>query len=350
MYQNTDKIFHRSPDRTSHRDKYLCFRKDGTSYLQNFPVQMAHHQMPGKQLWYGVVLHRFFSLFLRQTGTDILNHAALDYQTLESGSDTSHTDLPPCTDILLEFDLNSDGKPDKSISFGITCTDRANKVCWIQTLGNADNYIPATRIKGLYKLSAKEAEKYLYGYGVELRVIRKGTDVYVFLDGEEVAIWDLTQNNSGVTAKTPASLSVRHYDAPGDVTLDFEISDHVGEIKINRIFKENEKWDISNQYQGVVILPGGGTDTSLQFFKKYQNVDLTLTAKEHYTTEGAFGRTDVLFEFDLNNDGTMDKNVSFGIALKCLRIDSTVGLAYFRIRLHVVHTATNLYLVDPFGQ
>ncbi len=35
---------------------------------------------------------------------------------------------------------------------------------------------------------------------------------------------------------------------------------------------------------------------------------------------------------------------------KCLRIDSTVGLAYFRIRLHVVHTATNLYLVDTFGQ
>ncbi len=220
---------------------------------------------------------------------------------------------PGRTDILLEFDLNGDGKPDKSISFGITCTDRANKICWLQTLGNADNYISATRIKGLYKLSAKEAEKYLYGYGVELRVIRKGTDVYVFLDGEEVAIWDLTQNNSGVTAKTPASLSVRHYDAPGAVTLNFEISDHVGEVKIDRIFKENEKWDISNQYQGIVILPGGGTDTSLQFFKKYQNIDLTLTAKEHYTTEGAFGRTDVLFEFDLNNDGTMDKNVSFGI-------------------------------------
>ncbi len=217
------------------------------------------------------------------------------------------------TDILLEFDTNGDRKADKSISFGITCTDRANKICWIQTLGNADNYIPATRIKGLYKLSAKEAEKYLYGYGVELRVIRKGTDVYVFLDGEEVAIWDLTQNNSGVTAKTPASLSVRHYDAPGAVTLNFEISDHVGEVKIHRIFKENEKWDTSNQYQGIVILPGGGTDTSLQFFKKYQNIDLTLMAKEHDTTEGAFGRTDVLFEFDLNNDGTMDKNVSFGI-------------------------------------
>lgn len=65
---------------------------------------------------------------------------------------------------------------------------------------NADNYIPATRIKGLYKLNKKQAEDYLKGDGVDFRVVRKGTDVYLFVDGEEVCIWDLTQNNSGVTA------------------------------------------------------------------------------------------------------------------------------------------------------
>ena len=220
---------------------------------------------------------------------------------------------PGRTDILLEFDTNGDGKADKSVSFGIVCTDRAANTCWVQTLGNADNYIPATRIKGLYKLSAEEAVKYLSGKGVELQVIRKGTDVYVFLEGEEVAIWDLTQNGSGVTDKTPMVVSVRHYDAAGDVMMNFEISGEAGEIKVDKVFKDNEKWDLSKEQQGVVSLPGGGTDTSLQFFKQYQNIDLILTAKEHYTTEGGFGRTDVLFEFDLDNDGTMDKNVSFGI-------------------------------------
>ena len=214
---------------------------------------------------------------------------------------------PGRTDILFEFDNN------KSVSFGLVCTDRANKIVWLQTLGNADNFIPATRIKGLYKLNAAQATKYLNGSGVELRVVRKGTDVYVFLDGDEVAIWDLTQNSSGVTAKTSATVSVRHYDAAGHVQLAFAISKQVGKIEIDKIFKDNENWDLSNQYLGSVALPGGGTDTSLQFFKKYQNIDLTITARENDTTGQKPGRTDVLFEFDLNNDGTMDKNVSFGI-------------------------------------
>lgn len=214
---------------------------------------------------------------------------------------------PGRTDILFEFDNN------KSVSFGLVCTDRANKIVWLQTLGNADNFIPATRIKGLYKLNAAQATKYLNGSGVELRVVRKGTDVYVFLDGDEVAIWDLTQNSSGVTAKTSATVSVRHYDAAGHVQLAFAISKQVGKIEIDKIFKDNENWDLSNQYLGSVALPGGGTDTSLQFFKKYQNIDLTITARENDTTGQKPGRTDVLFEFDLNDDGTMDKNVSFGI-------------------------------------
>ena len=220
---------------------------------------------------------------------------------------------PGRTDILLEFDTNADGRADKSVSFGVVCTDRANKLCWVQTLGNADNYIPATRIKGLYKLSPTEADKYLSGQGVQLQVIRKGTDVYVFLEGEEVAIWDLTQNGSGVTAETPMVVSVRHYDAKGDVSLNFAISNQVGDVEIDRIFKANENWDLSKEQEGIVSLPGGGTELTLQMIQKYQNIDLSVTAREHDTTGEKFGRTDVLFEFDLDNDGSMDKNVSFGI-------------------------------------
>ena len=233
---------------------------------------------------------------------------------------------PGRTDILLEFDTNGDGKADKSVSFGITCTDPATNTCWLQTLGNADNHIPATRIKGLYKLNAEEAEKYLGPQGVQLRVVRKGTEVYVFVEGEEVAIFDLTQNNSGVNEYTTAKVSVRHYDAVGeDVTLGFRITDDVGEIEIDKIYKDNENWDLSQQNQGtvtvdgvektkgVVALPGGGTEMYLQLFKKYQNIDYTVLAKENDTTGKKFGRTDIMFEFDLNNDGAMDKNVSFGI-------------------------------------
>ena len=221
---------------------------------------------------------------------------------------------PGRTDLLMEFDTNGNGPIDKSVSFGIVCTNPATKTCWIQTLGNADNYIATTRVKGLYKLNAQQAEKYLNGGGVELEVIRKGTNVYVFLDGEEVAIWDLTQNNSGVKATTPAKLSIRHYDAKGkDVRVTFKISGTVNEVEIDKIFKDNEKWDLSKQYEGVVSLPGGGTDTSLQLFEKYQNIDFTVLAKENDATGKKFGRTDILFEFDLNNDGAMDKNVSFGV-------------------------------------
>ncbi|MBQ8803910.1 MAG: metallophosphoesterase [Tyzzerella sp.] len=220
---------------------------------------------------------------------------------------------PGRTDVLFEFDTNGDGKVDKSVSFGIVCTEPETKTCWVQTLGNADNYLPATRIKGLYKLSAQEAEKYLNGDGVEFRVVRKGTEVYLFVEGEEVAIFDLTQNKSGVKADTKAKVSLRHYDAEGDVVLPFTVSDKVEKVEIDKIFKDNEKWDLTKQYEGVVSLPGGGTDTSLQFFKKYQNIDLTITAKENDKTGKKPGRTDVLFEFDLNNDGTMDKNVSFGV-------------------------------------
>jgi len=227
-------------------------------------------------------------------------------------NDTTGT-KPGRTDILLEFDTNSDGKIDKSASFGIVCTDPAAKLCWLQTLGNADNHIPANRISGLYKLSEQEAEKYLNGDGVELRVIRKGTEIYLFIDGEAVAIWDLSQNNSGVTATTEATLSFRHYDAEGNVTLNFEISDKTGDIKVDKIFKDNDKWDLTKQHEGVVTLPGGGTDLSLQLFKKYQNIDMSVTAREHDTTGEKFGRTDILFEFDLDQDGKMDKNVSFGI-------------------------------------
>ena len=220
---------------------------------------------------------------------------------------------PGRTDVLFEFDMNGDGKADKSVSFGIVCTDAETKTCWVQTLGVADNFIPATRIKGLYKLSDEEAEKYLNGDGVEFRVIRKGTEVYLFVEGEEVAIFDLTQNNSGVTANMKATVTLRHYDAVADnVIVPFAITDKVESVEIDKIFKDNEKWNLSKQYEGVVSLPGGGTDTSLQFFKKYQNIDLTITAKENDTTGNKPGRTDVLFEFDLNNDGKMDKNVSFG--------------------------------------
>ena len=221
---------------------------------------------------------------------------------------------PGRTDLLLEFDTNGDGKADKSVSFGIVCTNTADKSCWVQTLGNKDNHIGATRVQGLYKLTSEEAQKYLSGKGVQLRVVRKGTDVYVFVNGEEVAIWDLTQNGSGVTANTPAQLSIRHYDATGkNVKVDFAITGTVSNIEINKILKDNEKWDLSKQDAGIVSLPGGGTDTSLQMLKKYQNIDLTVTAKEYDATGKKPGRTDVLFEFDLNNDGAMDKNVSFGI-------------------------------------
>ena len=79
-----------------------------------------------------------------------------------------------------------------------------------------------------------------------------------------------------------------------------------------KIFKDNSKWDLTKQFAGEVTLPAGGTDTSLQFAKKYTKMDVSVIAKENDTSGNKPGRTDILFEFNVNVSGGIWKNTSFG--------------------------------------
>ena len=219
-------------------------------------------------------------------------YTAIDITVMAKENDTTGK-KPGRTDILFEFDNG------KNVSFGVTCTKPADKTCWVQTLGISTNHIPATRVNGLYKLSEAEAEKYLSGGGVELRVVRDGINVYVFLEGKQVAVFDLTQNNSGVTADMPAKLSLRHYDAVADVVIPFTVTAQTKRM----IFKDTYDasiWDISGQGNGLVVLPNGGgtTATPLEFSKKFKDVDISLVARDYADEANTAARTDLEYIFD----------------------------------------------------
>jgi len=287
------------------------------------------------------------------------------------------------TDILFEFENG------KNVSFGIVKWD-AKSSCIIETLGNSTNHIPASRKNTLYTLNETETNAYLTD-GVELRVVRSGTDVYVFVEGKYVAVFDLTQNNSGVTADMKATVSLRHYDAIADqVDIPFTVADEITKVTITdqsvagkvvaardtyvvgtevlltaeaegynlmsfkvdgeavqvnadgtyrfiatkssytvegtfrkAIFEagfDTALWDVSGQYDGYVKVIGGGgaTDKPLQFAGTYQNVDLTLNARD-YADSTTASRTEFGFEFDVDGDGVIDtskgdQTVTFGIA------------------------------------
>ena len=79
--------------------------------------------------------------------------------------------------------------------------------------------------------------------------------------------------------------------------------------------------------RGTVLTPfcargrfggGGATDKPLQFAGTYQNIDLTVNARD-YADSSTASRTDVGFEFDVDGDGKIDtakgdQTVTFGIA------------------------------------
>ena len=225
------------------------------------------------------------------------------------------------TDILFEFDTNNDGTMDKNVSFGLVKWDT---YCNLETLGNSTNYIPATRKNTLYTLNKAETEAYLAD-GVELRVIRNGTNVSIMLEGKLVNTFDLTQNNSGVTADMPAKISLRHYDAlPEKVVIPFTIT---GELQ-QTIFKNNynaDIWDISNQNNGLVVLPNGGGATAnpLEFNKTFGNVDVSLVARDYADAANTASRTDLEFIFDNG------ETVTFGVVNS---IDSKTGEDSYRIQ------------------
>ncbi|WP_185964242.1 hypothetical protein, partial [Klebsiella pneumoniae] len=91
----------------------------------------------------------------------------------------------------------------------------------------------------LYQLTDEEVEKY-NGEGVEFRVIRSGIYVYVFVEGKQVCVFDLSQNNSGVTADMEATVKLRHYDVKTtEMRFPFTVSDEVDKVALDIASNEN---------------------------------------------------------------------------------------------------------------
>ena len=311
----------------------------------------------------------------------------------------------------------------ESVTFGVV---NEQNIPRIQTRGGT-----ILNWKSPYDLTQEEADQYLIDAeeiaagnedGLDLRIIRYGTTIYLFIENKQVAICDLTKcgnsagdTESGVTADTKMSVYLRHYDdvredgveIPFAITTEVEVVDVIdgtvagGTVtggKINYyennarvskysdthfanevitvtavpdkgykatgisvddvdvtaqavdnedgtfsysfpatkaeyaasatfeeyfIFEDNYDetlWDLSGQYDGYVTVIGGGgaTGKPLQFVGAYQNVDLTLNARD-YADSNTASRTEFGFEFDVDGDGVIDttkgdQTVTFGIA------------------------------------
>ena len=174
---------------------------------------------------------------------------------------------PGRTDVMLEFENG------KNISFGVLCTDKANGKYFVQTLNKANDTSNAGKIIfnrgiGFYQLTEEEATKY-NGDGLDFRIIRLDTTVYLFIDGKQVAECDLTANSSGVTADMKATVTLRHYDVKGTIEFPFAISNTVkeatvaiepstkGTITKNQVYRNgnrNTLYDITKHFVGEKVL------------------------------------------------------------------------------------------------
>ncbi len=322
------------------------------------------------------------------------------------------------TEFGFEFDVDGDGvidtsKGDQTVTFGVVNQNPYR----IQTRGGT-----LLNWKSPYDLTKAEIDQFVIDEeeiaageedGLDLRVIRYGTTIYLFIENKQVAICDLTKcansagdTESGVTADTKMFIYLRHYDDKREdgVQIPFSISTNVKPITVNdstaergavtgnainyyvnneRVSKYSEQhfmgekvtltarpekgnrfvsftvdgknvdgttysftaskdsydvsavfeeivifesnydtalWDLSGQYDGYVTVLGGGgaTNKPLQLAGMYQNVDLTLNARD-YADASTASRTEFGFEFDVDGDGVIDtskgdQTVTFGIA------------------------------------
>lgn len=67
-----------------------------------------------------------------------------------------------------------------------------------------------------------------------------------------------------------------------DGTCSFVATEEICEVEAiykRKIFVDGSGWDITKQYEGEVKLYGGGFQ-AVDFYDKYENMDITLTVKD----------------------------------------------------------------------
>ena len=158
----------------------------------------------------------------------------------------------------------------------------------------------------VYQLDKEEVARYTGEKGVKLTVLRSGKYANVYLDGKLVAqeIFD------NVFLHNKAQIGFEAWNANREVMeIPFAIYKGTNVNLHNTYFKMKDGWDVSQQYNGVIAKTEDG-GKRLTFIEKYENIDLTVTARDYQNSSDQgkkWPRTDILFEFDNG------KQMSFGI-------------------------------------
>ena len=196
----------------------------------------------------------------------------------------------PRTDVLLNFDNG------KAISFGIAANLEGNIV-----VQSTDAGLNAWRAYG--ELTAEEVAQYRTTAGVLFRVVRDGTDFYLYVGDRLVSVVDLT---GSIEPGTEMTVTIRHWDDMGAwIDIPFDISRDVNQGL--SFFLHGQEWETVGTERGVLTSKPWRDDaiTELRIRKRFVDIDLTLTMKEtNYPNEN---RNDIFFQF------TGGKTLSFGI-------------------------------------
>ena len=145
-----------------------------------------------------------------------------------------------------------------------------------------------------YNFDDDETAKYRSADGVDIRIVRDGTDFILFVDGELKAVIDLSEY---IKADTKATVRINHNDDNGvEIEMPYAVTDQVDIGKI--YFGYHIRWDVTNQFDGSVTQPNGGNTVWLRFFEKIASMDLNIKVLDNPKVSGEAPRTSIRFEFD----------------------------------------------------
>ena len=201
-------------------------------------------------------------------------------------SDAANTTAPR-TSIEFIFDEVLTGENKK---FTLSVSDSNKGVVQIQnTSGLKDKAYTS-----YYNFDADETAKYRSADGVDVRIVRDGTDFILFVDGELKAVVDLSKY---IKADTKATVRITHNDDSGvQLDMPYAVTDKVDIGKI--YFGYHVNWDVTNQFDGSVMQPNGGNTVWLRFFEKIATMDLNIKVLDNPNSEDGVPSTNVRFEFD----------------------------------------------------
>ena len=188
---------------------------------------------------------------------------------------------------------------DESVALSIACADDQYI---IQSMGDT---LYGWRTH--YKLTDAQIAKLQSGAGIDFRIVRIGTEMTAYLDGEQVVICDLTKNKknqaTGITADMAAKVDMRHYGNEGHtVEIPFSVKETFNNVTITSV--EGAHGKLVTPKQNYIIgdtvkLSGQGKEGYYCIGMKVNGAEVpmnwdgtyTFKATENaYTVEGTFAK------------------------------------------------------------